>query len=184
MNLKYPSPDRLASIARWLASPDAMQHFADSLGPAVALVPAPGHAPSRPYGVSSSSELVAAMDREGLGKHRSWLQRVDRVEKSAWAASGNRPTVADHYRTIAVSGSPSLGLGRGRRITVVDDVVTTGATLYACVKRLETVHTGATVRAFAMVRTRGDLAQVETVLDPVSDGTITLESSGRTRREP
>lgn len=184
MDLKYPSPDRLASIARWLASPDATQHFADFLGPAVALVPAPGHAPSRSNRVSSSSEFVAALAREGLGAPRPWLQRTERVEKSAWAGPGTRPTVADHYRTIFASGSPSLRLQRRRRITVVDDVVTTGATLYACAKRLEAVHTGATVRAFAMVRTRGDLAQVETVLDPVTDGTITLGSSGRTRREP
>ena len=184
MDLKYPSPDRLASIARWLASPDAMQQFAEFLGPTVALVPAPGHAPSRSNHVSSSSELVAALTQERLGKPRPWLQRAERVEKSAWAGPGRRPTVADHYRTIVVSESPSLGLQRHRRITVVDDVVTTGATLYACVKRLEAVHTGATVRAFAMVRTRGDLDQVETAFDPVSDGTITLESSGRTRREP
>lgn len=76
---------------------------------------------------ASSWQRWTAKDSENID---TWLQRVDRVEKSAWAASGNRPTVADHYRTIAVSGSPSLGLGRGRRMTVVDDVVTTGATLY------------------------------------------------------
>ena len=98
MDLKYPNSDRLARVARWLASPEAMEHFADFFGPTVDLVPAPGHAPLGPSvldRVSSAGELVAAL-----------------------------------------------------------------------------------------VRTRSDLEQVEAPLELVSDGRITLESSGQTRRTP
>ena len=40
------------------------------------------------------------------------------------------------------------------------------------------------ILAFALVRTRSDLAQVEAPVELVSDGTITLESDGQTRRTP
>lgn len=184
MDLKHPSPDRLASIARWLASSDAKGHFADFFGPAVVLVPAPGHAPLKQHRVSPSSELVAALVREGLGRQRTWLQRDEKVQKSAWAGRGNRPTEHHHYRTISAHGLPSLALGDTGSITVVDDVVTTGATLYACVRRLATRHPLADILAFAMVRARSDLDQVESPMDPVSHGTIVLEPNGQTRRTP
>lgn len=184
MDLKYPSPDRLARIARWMASPDAMEHFADFFGPAVVLVPAPGHAPLKQHRVSPSSELATALVREGLGRQRTWLQRDQKVLKSAWAGRGSRPTEHDHYRTISAHRPPSLALGAALSITVVDDVINTGATLHACVRRLATAYPLAEILAFAMVRARSDLDQVESVTDPVSHGTITLEPGGQTRRSP
>ena len=187
MDLKYPSPERLAGIARWLASPEAMEHFADFFGPTVALVPVPGHAPVKSSAqdrLSPTSELVTALARERLGRPRPWLRRDEKVKKSAWAGRGHRPTEQDHYRSISVHEWPVLGLDEARRITVVDDVITTGATLHACARRLVTTYPTADILAFALVRTRSDLAQVEALVDLVSDGTITLESDGQTRRMP
>lgn len=187
MDLKYPNPERLARAARWLASPEAMVHFADFFGPTVALVPVPGHAPLKLSAkdlVLPTSELVAALVREGLGRPRTWLRRDEKVRKSAWAGHGNRPTEQDHYRTISVHEWPVLGLDETRRITVVDDVITTGATLHACARLLATAYPRASILAFALVRTRSDLEQVEAPVELVSDGTITLESSGQTRRTP
>lgn len=187
MDLKYPDSDRLARVAQWLASPEAMEHFADFFGPNVDLVPVPGHAPVGPSvrdRVSSASEFVNALVYEGLGRRRGWLRRIEKVKKSAWAGRGRRPTERDHYRSISVHASPDLGFEAARRITVVDDVITTGATLHACVRLLATAHPAADILAFVLVRTRGDLDEVEAVMDPVSDGRITLESSGQTRRTP
>lgn len=187
MDLKYPDSDRLKRVARWLASPDAMDHFSDFFGPTVDLVPAPGHAPLEPNArdrLSSAGELVNALVRAGLGRRRNWLQRDAKVKKSAWAGRGHRPTEQDHYRSISVHEWPVLGLDEARRITVVDDVITTGATLHACVRLITQSHPSAKILAFALVRTRSDLDQVEAPMEPVSDGTITLESDGQTSRTP
>ena len=187
MDLKRPNPHRLPKIARWLASADGRTYFGEFFGPGVALVPAPRHVPLRPghrQRLSPTGELVAALEDAELGNLRDWLERDVGVAKSAWAPRGQRPTELDHRRTISVHPPSPLGLERSSRITVVDDVITTGATLHACVRLLEEAHPLASVLAFAMVRTRGDLDQVESVLDPVSRGTITLEPSGKTRRVP
>lgn len=59
-----------------------------------------------------------------------------------------------------------------RRITVVDDFVTKGATLLAAASRVQEAFPEAEVRAFALVRTKGLVADIESIGEPC-EGLIT-----------
>ena len=125
------------------------------------------------------------MVQESLGEMRPLLVRDTPVPKSAWAGPGGRASPREHYNSISVAVGSFLPLDAlPRQITVVDDVITTGGTLYACVRRLMGAYPAANVLAFAAVRTRSRLTQVEKWIDPVADGSITLDDYGKPIREP
>ena len=103
------------------------------------------------------------------------------VRKSAFAAPGERPSVEEHYATNRRFGS-SVSLFASE-ITVLDDVITRGATLFTCVRRLREFFPDAIVRAFAVVRTlMGYVPQVDRIVEPVENGIITLEDGAPYRR--
>ena len=187
VDLKYSDPERIKNIASWMASDQGRDLFPTCFGSEVALVPAPGHAPRAKEGKprSTTVELVRSMEAEGLGKRKEWLRRLQKVPKSAWSR-GDRPTEQCHHETIAFSAPPDLGFDPVDRITVVDDVITSGATLHACVRRLAAAIPSADVAAFAIVRTITGVAQLSKAFDPVPEGKgrIILNADGSTRRTP
>src|SRR5262249_15340508 len=99
----------------------------------------------------------------GLGEE-VWtgLRRVRAVERSSSAWMWQRPTVQQHYRSFAVIPSPR----HPSDIVLVDDVITKGRTLIAAAMRLREAFPAATIRAFALVRTMGLIADVERLFDP------------------
>ena len=68
----------------------------------------------------------------------------------------------------------------------MDDVITSGATLHACVRRIAEAFPSARVAAFAVVRTIANVEQLAEVFDPVpeGEGRIVLKADGSTRRVP
>lgn len=187
MDLKFSDPERIKNIASWMASDHGRDLFPTYFNPGVVLVPAPSHAPRAKGGEprSTTIELVRSMEAEGLGTRKEWLRRLEKVPKSAWSR-GARPTEERHYATIAPSVPPALRLDPVDRITVVDDVITSGATLHACVRRIAEAFPSARIAAFAVVRTISGVTQLSKAFDPVPEGQghIVLTADGSTQRTP
>jgi adenine/guanine phosphoribosyltransferase-like PRPP-binding protein len=109
-----------------------------------------------------------------------WLRRVEAVPKSATSAPRDRPRARRHYDSIVAE--PQGAIDPPRRIVVVDDFVTRGATLLGACSRVAEVFPRADVRSFAAVRTMTDV-EIVGMVDPVV-GEIAPEASGETRRRP
>ena len=148
--------------------------FGEFLGRDVALVPTPGSSPRYKDGLWVPERIARTLVDAGFGSDVCpILRRTEAVPKSAFAARGERPSVAKHLATMAVD---SVLLPSGK-ITLVDDFVTKGRTLFAAASVLCQTFPGAEIRAFALVRTMGLIPDIERILDPCS-GTITLNSPG------
>jgi adenine/guanine phosphoribosyltransferase-like PRPP-binding protein len=68
------------------------------------------------------------------------------------------------------------------RVTIVDDVVTKGSTLLAAASHVKSVLPGTEVRAFALVRTRGLVDEIESIIDPCVG--IIARAGNDARRDP
>jgi adenine/guanine phosphoribosyltransferase-like PRPP-binding protein len=73
-------------------------------------------------------------------------------------------------------------LERPRKITLVDDVVTKGATLLAAASLLAQAFPEAEIQAFALIRTMGLVPEVERIVDPVVGRIFRTPSGGADRR--
>lgn len=180
---------RVQQVAAYVAKQVQSGMLRDFFGDDVTIVPAPGSAPLSPGGIWPSGLLATALDSQlFLGTEHRLLERKTRVQKAAFAPGlKQRPTAELHYETITLS--TSLPLVHPSRVTIVDDVVTTGATLLGCASRVQQTFPDADVRGFAVMRslTRmadGGYRQISKVLDPVHEGRIVLQANGRTRRTP
>ena len=149
------------------------------LGPDAALVPMPRSAPLAEGALWPASMLAEALLRQGLGGSvLPLVERTHGVKKSATAPPGERPTAADHLKSFRVSRR----VFELETIVIVDDVVTSGATMLAAASAVSEAIPGVTIRGFAFIRThsKGD---VEAILSPVLSQ-IRLLPDGRTLRDP
>jgi hypothetical protein len=164
--------------------------LADLLAADVVLVPAPGSAPlppRQPHALWVARRICVELRAAGFGGGMELLlRRRLAVAKSAFARRGARPGVQEHYDSFVVA--PRMG-GPPARITLIDDVITKGATLLAGASRLAEAFPDATVRAFALVRTQNainrerDRQRFRAVIDPVT-ARVTRGSYGAWRRDP
>ncbi len=107
------------------------------------------------------------------------LKRVKAVRKSAFAARGERPTTHDH----AASMLATPGLLPPKRLLLVDDFVTKGATLLAGASLLSAAFPDVEVQYFALVRTMGLVPNVDRIVAPCL-GSLRLTESGEVDRTP
>ncbi|HEV3458113.1 MAG TPA: hypothetical protein VHG32_16220 [Thermoanaerobaculia bacterium] len=164
--------------------------LADFLAADVVLVPAPGSAPlppRQPNALWVARRICEELRAAGFGSGMEvLLLRRLAVAKSAFARRGARPGVSEHFDSFVVAPRAA---GPPARITLVDDVITKGATLLAGASRLAEAFPDATVRAFALVRTqyaadreRGR-QRFRAVVDPVT-ARVTRGRYGAWRRDP
>ena len=150
------------------------------LGPEVVLVPTPRSAPLVEGALWPAERICERLLAEGLGSSvERVLLRTKAVPKSSFSQPGARPSVERHLETLVAE---PLLLG-AERITVVDDVVTKGRTLYVVVCLVKEAFPDAEVRAFALVRTMGRVPEIDEIVSPCV-GTIKRNFWGDVDREP
>lgn len=142
------------------------------------LVPAPRSSPLKSNSLYPAEIICRELLNAGFGSEgATLLERTHAVTKAATAASADRPTPHNHYDSLAVRRE----LRRPPSILVVDDVVTSGGMLLACVSRLKEEFPDAEIAGFALIRTMSD-REIENIYEPCV-GTIRLRGT-RSRREP
>lgn len=150
------------------------------LGPGVVLVPAPRSSPIKPGALWPALSICQALVAVGLGDRvETCLKRTKGIVKAATAPPGERPGPQVHFDSISVEPQQSLQVPM--RLTIVDDVITRGATFLGVMPHLETFFPGVPIRCFALVRTMsyGEILQIR---EPV-EGVLTYEH-GNPHRQP
>jgi hypothetical protein len=157
------------------------QVLAECFSDQVVLVPGPKRAPLVPGGSWPTNRLCQEMQKQRIGVQvLPLLKRIRAVQKSATAASGQRPGPDEHYDSLAVDPNRPL-LGSQHHLVIVDDVVTRGATFFGCYARLRDAYPDVRISCFALIRTMSGV-EIDAILAPVS-GVITLQN-GHLHREP
>lgn len=155
--------------------------FREFLGPDVLLVPVPRSSPTVKDMNWPALRISKELEGRGLCAGTACLlERHAAVPKSALQQKGSdRPSPEQHAASLRcmsnLQAAPHL-------ITIVDDIVTRGATLLACAWVLAERFPEVTIRALAVVRTMSG-HEVTAILSPIDTGRIFLRA-GIPRREP
>lgn len=164
-SLKRADPEFLTKAATLVAKQVAEGWFPEFFGKDVTLVPVPGSAPRVDANTLWVAEKLAqALRAQGLaGQIWTPLKRGRRVQKSATAAPGERPTVQTHIQSFdIIDRLPPRG-----PVLLVDDIVTKGATLLAAASALNDAVPGLDLRGYGLIRTMGLQPDIERIVDPV-----------------
>lgn len=120
------------------------------------LVPMPRSAPLPPQKKASGVlwpglQFCRAMKEAGVEcSIEPCLERVVKVQKSAFARPGERPEPDTHFDSMRVTGSKMLV---GEHILLVDDFITRGSTMLGAASCLQKEFPNAMIMGFSVVRT-------------------------------
>ena len=154
--------------------------FADFLGSDFVLIPAPRSAPLSPGALWPSMRICEELFRRKLGRDITpCLERTSAVPKSAFAGKGERTRAQAHFDSLRAI-APLL-LPEHRVITIVDDVVTTGAMLLACASHVSLLYPGSKIHAFGLLRPSDEMVEI---LAPCAGRISLVAGTGETRRRP
>lgn len=161
-SLKQGKPAYITQAVTRLAQVWQAEDMDDHFGKNVILVPAPRSSPLVSGALWPAEVICREIVAQGLAKAvQPALKRITRVTKSAGARE--RPDIHKHIETI--EATPWLSDGEAPRITIVDDVITRGATLYASRVLIGEAMPRADVQVFAVVRTMSGV-EVPKILQP------------------
>ncbi len=146
--------------------------------PETILVPIPGHAKLLIGGLWVSNEIAKALLNDGIGSSIAALIERKSATRSSRQSGFNRPSVKEHYDSIGIKTQ----ILQSNNITLVDDVVTKGATAYACYLRLKEAYPLSNVRLFAVMRTCGLVQDIVDLVEPTVGSILYIDSEAI--REP
>ena len=152
--------------------------FVDYFNSNTILIPAPKSSLLKPGTLWVPQRITTALINNGLGKSsEACLERITALPRSSGQRIGaNRPKAFQHYESMRVKEL----LFEPKKIVLVDDVITRGATILGGVNRLSEAFPDAKIRAFAMMRTMSDPDEFSDVEDPCV-GTITMYEENTSR---
>lgn len=143
------------------------------------LVPVPRSSLQVQGGLWPSLKIAEALKSAGLARQvEPYLQRIRVIPKSSFQARGERPSLEVHIDSLAVQLNAQCLLPI--EITLIDDFITKGTTIYASAQKIKEFFPNATIRAFALVRTMGLVGDVRAIIDPCL-GTIRYNGSDTIR---
>ena len=160
---------------------DEYPFLKNCFGPNVVLVPGPRSSPLSVGALWPGKRICEALITAGLGERvDACLERVRPVQKAAFAKPGERPGPQEHYDSVVVHPQKLLAAA-AEHVTLVDDVVTRGATFVGLMPHLVAAFPTAMIHCFALVRTESykEIQQIRECIE----GTISYEH-GVLRREP
>ncbi|HVW69133.1 MAG TPA: hypothetical protein VHB68_09165 [Steroidobacteraceae bacterium] len=178
MRLKSADSEWLPRYAGQVAALARCDPLLAALFDQATLIPVPGSG-SPTAEIWAAERLAVALHGVGLGI-AVWrgAQRGSPVRKSATALNTDRPTIQQHYESFALHRTARYP----RKVVLVDDVITKGRTILALAMRLQEHLPSADIRAFALVRTMGLVADVPRSLDPCHG--VVRWAGGDARRDP
>ena len=161
---------RLAAVIQAGTFPFLANYF----GSNTLLVPIPRSAPlSDKAALWPTMRICQAFHKHGLSATvLPLLERTKAVQKSAFASPGNRPGPLAHFESTRIDPAQPLLLGGVKRITLVDDFVTRGATFVGMYPHITMAFPNLEVCCFALVRTES-YKDITEILSPV-EGNITF----------
>ena len=178
-----PQNGKLVLMSEWIAKTIQRNMttlpFASFFQPNTILVPTPKSSLMKPDTLWVPMRIASALARIGLGKVLPCLTRIKSVPKATSSLPKDRPTPAEHYKSLRVDGS----LSKPDEIVLVDDIITRGSTLLGAANLLADAFPQTRIRAFAAMRTISNPSEFDKLYDPCI-GTIELRESGDTLRRP
>lgn len=153
--------------------------FKDFFGSDVSLIPVPKSSLMKVDTLWVPERISIALAKKSLGIKYSCLVRRKSVAKSSTSKPAERPKAIDHYNSIDVNPL----LHRPKKIVLIDDVVTRGATFIGCAGLLREKFPDVPILAFAVIRTISEINNFKSYQDPCI-GNIILNRNGETRRDP
>lgn len=153
--------------------------FKDYFGSDASLVPVPKSSLMKENSLWVPQKIANSLANLKLGSCYPCLERIQKVPKSAFSKSTERPKAIDHYNSIKVK---SL-LPMPQKIILVDDVITRGATLLGCASKLRDVFPNVPIKGFVVLRTISNPDEYKLPEEPCI-GKIILLKDKSTYRTP
>ncbi len=173
-------PDIVKRLSSEMSAGKSSSALRKVLGSDVLVVPCPRSAPLLPGALWPAKEICAALVSHNLAAGvAEILERIKPVQKSSTALSKDRPKPEEHFLTMKLGSQESI-FAPISKITVVDDVITRGATLLAAASHLKSRFPNARVQAFALVRTMS-YGEIKSIIDPTL-GEILLDKNDALRQ--
>ena len=145
----------------------------------VTFVPVPRSSPIKKGDLWPGMVIAEELIKKSYGKDiKQSINRIKSVPKSAFSEKGNRPTLAVHYNSLQAS----IEVTKPKKILLIDDIITKGATTAACYMRLKEAFPDSKIAVFAFIRTKGNVPDIDTYILPFQGKIIVDPKTDYTNR--